>query len=143
MWLKLCGPALLKGWGVWCWGGWGAGGVTQHTKPPIPLSRIAPEGVVSRLGLTYHVPFCAGCKFAVSVSLKLLKAGLACKWDIALHVATGYFSAGWNGLLPLCKVQRNEWHNARNATVILGGNGHRHSMAKTQRMCVGRLAVLC
>ena len=37
---------------------------------------IAPEGVVSRWGFTYHVRFCASC--AVMVSLKLLQACQAC-----------------------------------------------------------------
>ena len=49
--------------------------------------------VVSCWGLTYQVRFSASCKFAVSVSLEQLKAGLACKLTFDLHVVSGCFSA--------------------------------------------------
>ena len=54
---------------------------------------IAPEGVVSRRGLPSQVRSSASCKFAVSLSLELLEAGLSRKLGIALHVVSGYFSA--------------------------------------------------
>ena len=59
-----------------------------HTPSPQPLQ----PATLSCL-LTYHVRFCTSCKFALPVSLEQLKAGLACKLNIALHVVSGYFSA--------------------------------------------------
>ena len=62
---------------------------------------IAPEGVLSRWGVTYRVRFCAGRKCAVWVWIGLLPAGPACEWGMALHVVSGHFSARWTGLPSL------------------------------------------